>query len=179
MEKVTDIRSHPKFRPKLDPDDPNYERDQYLEDLDAGLLPPPIPIPDHFLMEDTTIPNHSLMEEVDAADVLADLEEGPVEKVGVPTLATGLSICSECKYKIDFRPRWKRLLRPGVKLWGLQCAQHPLKKCLNPITGEKGYLPEGIEVPAYATGSEQGFCNCLTLNPTGTCRLFKPKITYR
>ncbi len=38
MTKITDITTHPKFQPKLDPEDPNYERDQYLRDWDAGEL---------------------------------------------------------------------------------------------------------------------------------------------
>lgn len=42
MSKVTDIRSHPKFwqNQELDPDDPDYEHQQYLRYLDAGDLTP-------------------------------------------------------------------------------------------------------------------------------------------
>lgn len=158
MSNVRDIRSHPKFQGKLDEDDPNFERDQYLRYLDGGDLDPGSP---------------SLGQE----DPLEDLEENPVEPKR--TIHVGLSVCRDCEFKQDRRPWWKRFFLPdSARAIDLSCRAFPRKQVNNPITGKSGFLPEGPQIPAYAQ-DEEAFPRCIIVNLLGTCRLFKPRITYR
>lgn len=176
MSNVTDIRKHPKFRPKLDPDSPTYERDRYERHLNDSDVPPG----DQDLMDDTYF---DLLEE---RDPLEDLEERPMEmqellsKAGLGGAQMAqLSICSHCELKKDRRSWWRRFFLPdSATVMDLLCTAFPRKHVRNPITGRVGYLPEGTQISSHAQ-TKQAFAPCLVVNPIGTCRLFKPKITYR
>lgn len=157
------ISDHPRFQAPLDPKDPTYERDSYLRWWDEE---------GQFLEEPPT------EAELEIRDPLEDLEERPEAKMPIQ-VPPSLSICRDCQFKIDNRPGWKRLLRPdSAQVSDLLCAAFPRKKSYNPITGREGFLPEGPLLPAAAQESEP-FTRCLFVNPTGTCRLFRPKLTYR
>ena len=167
-EKVTNIRVHPRFRPKLDPDDPNFERDQYLRWSDEGSLPPPVPVEDRDLIDDTHL------------DMLEQLEERPPDKEPqMRDLKIGLSVCRDCKFVTDRRSWWRRFFLPdNAQASDLFCMDFPRKRVRNPITGREGYLPEGTQIPSHAQAAEP-VAPCHSVNPTGTCRYFQVKITYR
>ena len=153
---VRQISKHPRYQAPLDPDDPCYERDRYLRMLDAGVLPPP-----------TYHEPYDEMNVDEAERALENLEEKPAiespKEEPVPEPGVGFSICVDCEFKKDSRPFWKKWFFPvGAWTTDLLCQAAPEKLRLqSPITGESNYPP------------------CAFVNTIGTCRLFRPRITYR
>jgi hypothetical protein len=163
---LIDIRRHPKFQGRLNPEDPNYERDQYLRYFDEGAIRPPRPIED--------------CDQLDDLDALMDLEEREEKPVATRTrqVQVGLSVCRDCSFKHDRRSWWRRFFLPdSAQATDLSCQAFARRLIRNPVTGREGYLPEGPQIPAYA--QEEAFPRCILVNPIGTCAQFKPKITYR
>ena len=160
------ITDHPRFRGSLGPDHPAHDHVRYLESLsDAeGLIQGEPPEDDEM--------------DLDVAELILEPEE-LMERAIKRRLQVGLSICRDCINMQDRRAWWKKLFFPeGVLPTDLLCKTFLRKQVRNPITGKEGYLPEGTHIPSHAFGQDP-YPPCVCVNPSGTCRMFSPKITYR
>lgn len=94
MSKVTDIRSHPKFwqNQELDPDDPDFEHQQYLRYLDAG----------------------ELKWEMEGAERLGEARDETrsgetADALFEKLIPVELAVCAHCLYSRDPRTLWQKI----------------------------------------------------------------------
>lgn len=106
----------------------------------------------------------------DPLEELTPDEGGPIPVSLQPTL--GSAVCSDCTFRYNPRPWWKRLFRRTAPEEYF-CTNFSRRPVIHPITGGKAYIDVGLEgdVP-----SEVPFALCVFLNLRGNCITFKPKL---
>lgn len=118
-------------------------------------------------------------EQRDPEEPLGGREE-PQESLGTRgeqgrKLMVGPAICSECRFKRDSRTFWRRWFLPRkATTEDFSCSISHQIETQNPVTGRRGYVPEGIEIAVYAREGE-AFTYCKYLNPSGICDRFEAK----
>lgn len=103
-------------------------------------------------------------------ELLEKKEPAPGMVSETEELQFGASFCSECEHRIDSRPWYKRWFTKA-KVEDYLCRVSPRRSAINPVTGEKGFMPWNGILPSEATNLPP-FLGCKDRNPTGNCRFF-------
>ena len=109
-------------------------------------------------------------------DSLGELEVDDNPQLDIPIDIDTRTVCTQCEHALDNRPWWKRwFVKPGRK--DLYCAKSHKEKVTHPITGEAAFK---LRQETFSSNADSfPFIQCIFVNITGTCRLFRVKMARR